>query len=116
MPPLDRRRFLGSAAATAAFLALHDGALQAAQGAAAPAADPPRPRLVALEMRSGALQATMKAFYGKTLALRVFDEKPDRFSVEAVRGASIKLRTSTRPHVGCRAFLPPYGASSIPPR
>jgi hypothetical protein len=80
MPPLDRRHFLGSAAA--AFLALHDTGL-AGQSAAAAAPDPPRPRLLALELGSGAPRAAMKAFYGQTLELRVFDEKPDRFSVGA---------------------------------
>jgi catechol 2,3-dioxygenase-like lactoylglutathione lyase family enzyme len=81
MPPIDRRHFLGSAAATAAFLSLHDGVLSATRGAVR--ADERRPRLLALELGSGAPQAAMKAFYGKTLELRILDEKPDRFTVEA---------------------------------
>lgn len=82
MPVIDRRQFLGSAAAAAGFLGLHDGALEAAAAASAPA-DPGRPRLLALELRTGAPQAAMKAFYGKTLELRILDEKADRFTVEA---------------------------------
>src|SRR5687768_15671945 len=82
MRPIDRRQFLGSASATAAFLALHDGALDAAAQAPAPA-DPGRPRLLAMELRTGAAQAAMKAFYGKTLELRILDEQADRFTVEA---------------------------------
>jgi hypothetical protein len=86
---MDRRGFLGSTAATAAFLAMHDLSALAAQagpGGAlpAPAEDASgRPRLLALELRSGAPLAEMKAFYGKTLDLGVRDERADRFTVEA---------------------------------
>jgi hypothetical protein len=81
--------FLGSTAATAAFLAMHDLSALAAQAGAggalpAPAEDASgRPRLLALELRSGAPLAEMKAFYGKTLDLGVRDERADRFTVEA---------------------------------
>jgi hypothetical protein len=78
---IDRRHFLGSAAATAAFFAAHDVAVLGRQVAAPP--DPPRPRLLALELLSRAPLATMKAFYGKTLDLRILNEAPDRFTVEA---------------------------------
>jgi hypothetical protein len=78
---IDRRRFLGSAAATAAFFAAHDMAALGGQVATAP--DPPRPRLLALELLAGAPLGTMKAFYGKTLDLRILEEASDRFTVEA---------------------------------
>jgi hypothetical protein len=77
---IDRRRFLGSAAAAAGFLAMHD---LAAQAPAASQALPPRPRILSLELMTGTPLESMKAFYGKTLDLRVYDEKADRFSVEA---------------------------------
>jgi catechol-2,3-dioxygenase len=80
---IDRRRFLGSAAATAAFFAVHDLELAGVQ-APAPAQDEPRrPRILSLELVTGTPLDAMKAFYGKTLDLRVMDERPDRFSVEA---------------------------------
>jgi hypothetical protein len=78
---VDRRRFLGSAAATAAFFAAHDVAALGRQIAAAPG--PPRPRLLGLELLSGAPLGTMKAFYRKTLDLRILKEATDRFTVEA---------------------------------
>jgi catechol-2,3-dioxygenase len=79
---IDRRHFLGSAAATAAFFAMHDLELAGAQPAA-PKDEPRRPRILSLELLTGTPLNTMKAFYGKTLDLRVMDERPDRFSVEA---------------------------------
>jgi hypothetical protein len=87
-PMIDRRGFLGSTAATAAFLAMHDLPSLAQAGAGGstpvPAEDPGgRPRLLALELRSGAPLAEMKAFYGNTLDLGVRDERADRFTVEA---------------------------------
>ena len=82
-PLIDRRHFLGSAAATAAFLAMHDSASGARQTDAAPQVEPGLPRLLALELQSGAPQAEMKAFYGKALELRILDERADRFTVEA---------------------------------
>ena len=45
--------------------------------------EPQRPRLLALELLSGAPMAAMKAFYGKTLDLAILNERPDRFTVEA---------------------------------
>lgn len=78
---IDRRQFLGSAAATAAFLALHDLPLVGAQTARTPD-EPRRPRILALELLTGAPMAAMKAFYGKTLDLRILNEQPDRFTVE----------------------------------
>ena len=59
-----------------------------------PQEEPKRPRLLSIELQSGASMAAMKAFYGKTLDLRLLDEKADlstvapgakvdRFSVEA---------------------------------
>lgn len=80
---IDRRHFLGSAAATAAFFATHDLHLSAAQTAGAPPPEPGRPRILSLELQTGASLSAMKAFYGKTLDLRIMDEGADRFSVEA---------------------------------
>jgi catechol-2,3-dioxygenase len=82
--PIDRRHFLGSAAATAAFLATHDLVASAIRQPAPPAAaEPGRPRLLSLELACGTPLAAMKAFYGKTLDLRVLDDTPDRFTIEA---------------------------------
>jgi hypothetical protein len=80
-----RRQFLGSAAATAAFFAMHDLSLFAARaGTRADAgAVAGRPRLLSLELRSGADMSAMKAFYGKTLDLGISAERADRFTVEA---------------------------------
>ena len=81
---IDRRRFLGSAAATGAFFAMHDLPLIGAQAAAGvPQDDPKRPRILALELLAGAPLSAMKTFYGKTLDLRLMNERPDRFTVEA---------------------------------
>ena len=82
-PPIDRRHFLGSAAAAAAFFAMHDLPLAGAQAAGTPPDEPKRPRILSLELLSGAPTSAMKAFYGKTLDLRLMDERPDRFTVEA---------------------------------
>ena len=82
-PLIDRRHFLGSAAATAAFFAMHDVATLGAQAAVAPPPQPGRPRILSLELLSGAPFGAMKAFYGKTLDLRIMDERDDRFTVEA---------------------------------
>jgi catechol-2,3-dioxygenase len=78
--PIDRRHFLGSAAGMAAFFAMHDLAASGFQGSTPP---PARPRLLSLELHSGAAMDTMKAFYGKTLDLRIMNERVDRFTVEA---------------------------------
>lgn len=82
--PIDRRQFLGSAAAAAAFLALHDVPLIGQQDRALPPAEPPRPRILSLELLvPPSAVGAMKAFYGKTLDLRLLDEMADRFTVEA---------------------------------
>ena len=70
-PVIDRRHFLGSAAATAAFLAMHELPALAAQQTPAAQDEPRRPRLLSLELLTGASMSTMKAFYGKTLDLRI---------------------------------------------
>ena len=82
-PGIGRRGFLGSAAATAAIFTLHDLAIVEAQTPLIPQEEPKRPRLLSLELQSGAPMSAMKSFYGKTLDLRLLDEKADRFSVEA---------------------------------
>jgi catechol-2,3-dioxygenase len=79
---IDRRHFLGSAAATAAFFAMHDLPSIANQAQPMPAA-PGRPRLLSLELQTDAPLSVMKAFYGKTLDLAIPEEKADRFTVEA---------------------------------
>src|SRR5262245_37489182 len=82
VPLIDRRRFLGSAAATTAFFAMHDRLAGAPQVAAQ--TEPKRPHLLSLELLAGASSmAAMRRFYGKTLDLRLMDEKSDRFTVEA---------------------------------
>jgi len=80
---IDRRQFLGSAAATAAFFAMHDLPLSGAQAAGTAQDAPKRPRLLSLELLAGTSLSAMKAFYGKTLDLRLMNERPDRFTVEA---------------------------------
>jgi hypothetical protein len=99
-PMMDRRYFLGSAAATAAFLAMHDlsplaaqssgaqsSAAQSTPSAAAQAVAPDaagRPRLLSLELHTSASSMdAMKTFYGKTLDLGIAGERGDRFSVMA---------------------------------
>ena len=42
-----------------------------------------RPRILSLELLSGAPISAMKAFYGKTLDLAILKERADRFTVEA---------------------------------
>src|SRR5262245_30660752 len=78
---MDRRHFLGSAAATAAFFAMHDLAPAVAQEQADALTG--RPRLLSLELQSGAPLDAMKTFYGKTLDLGIAVDRPDRFSVLA---------------------------------
>src|SRR5688572_3585499 len=93
---IDRRRFLGTtAAATAAFFAMHDSSLLAAQSGAGAAASAGaganaaadelagRPRLLALELRTSTPLDAMKTFYGKTLDLGIAEQRADRFTVEA---------------------------------
>jgi catechol-2,3-dioxygenase len=68
---------------------MHDLSALASQAAPGSATSAPveaaagRPRLLSLELRSGAPLAEMKTFYGKTLDLGVVDERGDRFTVEA---------------------------------
>ncbi len=81
---IDRRNFLGSAASAAAFFAMHDVAAATGQNAAALPPPAPRPRILALELQAAAAaMSAMKTFYGKTLDLRIMNEKGDRFTVEA---------------------------------
>ena len=83
-PLLDRRRFLGSTAATAACLALHDLPAWAAQGAATqPFSTEGRPRILALELLSGAPVGAMKEFYGKQFDMAIPSDRPDRFTFDA---------------------------------
>lgn len=108
---INRRGFLGqTAAATAAFLALHDVSALAAQPSAGNAAGPGaagsgaaikaadelagRPRLLALEMRTSAPLDAMKTFYGKTLDLGIAESKADRFTVEAGETRMTFVQTS----------------------
>ena len=86
-PLIDRRHFLGSAGATAAFFAMQAPSTGRHSRRARPPprrpADSARPRLLSLELLAGASMSDMKAFYGKTLDLGIRDEHPDRFTVEA---------------------------------
>ena len=52
-PTLDRRQFLGSAAAASAFFALHDLPASARQAGGAEPTEPGRPRLLSLELQCG---------------------------------------------------------------
>ena len=98
-PLIDRRHFLGSAAATAAFFAMHDVPALGFQGGAAVPAHAGRPRILSLELLSGAPFGAMKTFYGKTLDLRIMDEKEDRFTVEAGETRLTFVKPSTAPGV-----------------
>jgi catechol-2,3-dioxygenase len=82
---MDRRHFLGSAAATAAFCAMHDIAMATAQQSGVPLPPlTPRPRILSLELQAAtSAMSAMKTFYGKTLDLRIMNEGADRFTVEA---------------------------------
>jgi hypothetical protein len=82
-PGIDRRQFLGSAATAAAFFAMHDAPVLAVQSGSPAPAQPGRPRILSLELQSGAPFSEMKAFYGKTLDLAIVEEKADRFTIEA---------------------------------
>ena len=91
---IDRRHFLGSAAGAAAFFAMHDLPLIGGQAAGTSQEEPKRPRILSLELLTGTPLGVMKTFYGKTLDLRLFNERPDRFSVEAGE-STITFVTST---------------------
>ena len=82
---IDRRSFLGTAVATATFFTLPTFAKATVgeQTPLLPQDEPKRPRLLSMELLFGAPMTAMKAFYGKTLDLRLLDEKGDRFTVEA---------------------------------
>src|SRR4029434_2480971 len=83
-PLLDRRRFLGSTAATAAFLALHDLPAWAAQGVTTqPFSTEGRPRILTLELLSGAPLGVMREFYGKQFDLDIRSARTDRFTFDA---------------------------------
>ena len=98
---IHRRQFLGSAAATAAFFAMHDLPLTGAQASGPAPAEPKRPRILSLELLAGAPLSAMKAFYGKTLDLRLMNERPDRFTVEA--GETMITFVTSAETVGGRA-------------
>jgi catechol-2,3-dioxygenase len=88
-PVMDRRHFLGSAAATAAFFALHDvpsltAQSPAAAGQAAAEEAAKAPRLLSMELQTNAsAMDAMKTFYGKTLDLGLAANRADRFAVTA---------------------------------
>jgi len=79
---VGRRQFIGSAASTAAFFALHESAA-GAFGGVIPQDLPGRPRILALELQSGAPLAAMKAFYGTTVDLGIREDTPQRLTIEA---------------------------------
>jgi hypothetical protein len=79
---MDRRQFLGSTAATAAFFAMHDLSGSAAQTAGSFLVQTPRPRILSLELLSGAPLSAMKEFYGRTLEQGIVEERADRLTIE----------------------------------
>ena len=79
---IERRHFLGSAAGTAAFFAMHDLRSLAGQAGAA-AQVQTGPRILSVELLSGAPMSVMKAFYGTTLDLAILEERADRLTVQA---------------------------------
>ena len=83
MIPVDRRHFLRSAAAASGFFAIHDLALSAAPTHRMSQDQSSKPRILSLELLTGAPLEVMKAFYGKTLDLSIRDERRDRFSIDA---------------------------------
>lgn len=81
---IDRRNFLGSTASVAAFFAMHDVGAATGQNTSALPPPAPRPRILSLELQAAArAMSAMKTFYGKTLDLRIMNEKENRFTVEA---------------------------------
>jgi hypothetical protein len=83
-PCLDRRRFLATTAAAAALFALRDRPAWASQDVPSPPfSTEGRPRILAVELASGAPLAVLKEFYGKTLDLGIRSDKPDRFTFDA---------------------------------
>ncbi len=80
---LSRRHFLGSAAATSAWLALHDAAAFSMPAVRSSQDTSGRPRILSMELLSGAPLPEMMRFYGKTLDLGITDDQADRFTVEA---------------------------------
>ena len=79
---------------------MHDLPLIGAQAAGTAQDDPSGPHPVARAARRSPL-SVMKAFYGKTLDLRLFNERPDRFTVEA--GESTITFVTSEDTVGGRA-------------
>ena len=90
---IDRRHFLGY---TAGFFAMHDAFAFAQQSPSPPPPwdEPRRPRILSLELLSGAPMNEMKALDRKTLDLRLLDEQADSFTVEAGE-SRIKFVNST---------------------
>jgi catechol-2,3-dioxygenase len=80
---LERRRFLGSTAAAAALLALHDLPVWAQDAAPQPFSTEGRPRILAMELFSAAPLGVMKEFYGRQLDLAVRSDQPDRLIIDA---------------------------------
>jgi catechol-2,3-dioxygenase len=78
---LTRRHFLGSVTASGAWLALHDAA-SAAPVVRSARDTAGRPRILSIELQSGAPLAEMKAFYGKALDFGVIEETADTLTVE----------------------------------
>jgi catechol-2,3-dioxygenase len=81
-PGIDRREFLGGAAASAALGAAVCGAAPAS--ASSPdGRQATAPRILSLKLLTAAPPAEMKAFYHGSLGLRVLEERADRLTIAA---------------------------------
>ncbi|MGI0150096.1 MAG: VOC family protein [Thermoplasmata archaeon] len=84
-PHLGRRRFLGWAAASAAFVGAHGRIASEDPGANSPPGKPKAagPRILSLELLTSAPLAKMKEFYHQSLGLPVLDERQERLTIGA---------------------------------
>ncbi len=79
----DRRGFLQSITAAAAFFGSHHLYAEEPMPTVTPAAGKSGHRILSLELLSAAPLATMRDFYQRLLGLRVVDDQPERLTIAA---------------------------------